>query len=77
MEIDGADPNVNDDVGRLMQAYVNEKCAPHILPYEQQLAGIIVELVGLQVCAAVRARPPAPRPPAPTPPLPLHPFAPF
>ncbi|KAG8462435.1 hypothetical protein KFE25_012255 [Diacronema lutheri] len=48
MEIDGADPNVNDDVGRLMQAYVNEKCAPHILPYEQQLAGIIVELVGLQ-----------------------------
>lgn len=52
----GEDPDLNDDVGKLMQAYINEKCAPSILPYATELIGIMIDMIELQVRLQVRPR---------------------
>lgn len=50
----GDDPDLNEDVGMLMQAYINEKCAPSILPYAERLVGMMIEIIDLQVRGGAR-----------------------
>ena len=44
----------NDDFTRLCQAWVNEKCAPELLAFEEQLVENLLEMVETQVRASPR-----------------------
>jgi hypothetical protein len=46
---------LNEDVGQLQQAYVNEKCAPLLLPFAAELISKMFDVMDLQVRPLARA----------------------